>query len=206
MKLLSVDPANLLAGWSYFSDYKLMDFGLLKGTSSKTRAARYKTVNGVKHLVAKAVKLSESIPITGFQTGKLINRFHDDGCRLLIIEDQYVGKNPQTAMRVVEARMRWEVAAEVLGWKIVRVKPATWQSKMVTSSSSVSKIDPLTRKQKSDKQISREQKANRSALKQRIIERVKINHPGIVANSDESDSICMGDYYINEQRCQGKLF
>jgi len=200
MKLLSVDPGNAEAGWSYFKDSKLFEFGHLSGTPAKHRSAKYKTVNKVKHLVAKAMKLSDSVPITAFQTGEIINKYHEDGCRLLVIEDQFVGSNPYTAIKIVEARMRWAVLAEMLGWEVIRVKPSTWQSKMVSSSPTVTKKDLFTRKAKSKPQIAKEKRENGKALKLRIIERAKIDHPGIVATSDESDSICMGTNYINEQR------
>jgi len=55
-----------------------------------------------------------------------------EGCDrpLLVTEDQFHLKSINSTKVLVERRMRWVVCAELLGWDVRIVHPASWQSQM----------------------------------------------------------------------------
>lgn len=59
---------------------------------------------------------------------KAISRQFDYDIAVLVIEDQYLGKNPQSLIRVVECRTRFQTCASQMGWPSVVIQPSIWQN------------------------------------------------------------------------------
>jgi Holliday junction resolvasome RuvABC endonuclease subunit len=46
----------------------------------------------------------------------------------VFIEDAYLGRNPKSLIVAVTARAKLQVIFELAGWRVVMVKPSSWQS------------------------------------------------------------------------------
>lgn len=59
-----------------------------------------------------------------------------------VVEDQWLGKNPQTQMRTVESAVCWQLCAHMLGLNPVakRVAPASWRARFSLNRKSKSEI------------------------------------------------------------------
>ena len=50
---------------------------------------------------------------------------------MLAVESQFLGKNPQNMIKVVEQRMRWQTIAELYEATVETIAPQTWQGPML---------------------------------------------------------------------------
>lgn len=161
-----VDPSTASLGWSVWAGgltHRLERSGALpRGWAEKEALALLRTAPVVNGIV----------------------------CLALVIEDQFMGRNPASAIRVIEARMRVEVVARLLGWKIARVPATTWQSAKLHI--------------KGEKFPTRGKEAKRAlthvppteVLKERSIALARKIDPKLSADivDDQADAIVLGEY------------
>jgi len=107
--ILSVDPGSSTA-WAKWENGTLQSTGVLEGDNEQ---AIHRLIRGLTTL-----KVSERTD-------------PDTQDPLLVVENQFLGKNPHTHASLVECRMRWEVIARLYGWRVISLRPATWQSKVI---------------------------------------------------------------------------
>ena len=103
--ILSIDPASIKNGtpaYAYFNNGKLIEYAELKKEKSET------------------------LTIFSRKIFKILSRISPN---LVLIEGQYLGKNAQSLIKVVEGRMLWEASAYMQAIKIIQIMPAVWQSR-----------------------------------------------------------------------------
>lgn len=112
--VLSVDPGKNTA-WSIYKDGIYQQCGLLETVENEDKDKD--VVERIKSLLHNISTQSHANPET-------------DEAPVLVVENQFLGKNPSSQTKLVQCRMRWETLAYYFGFEVVRVAPATWQSKI----------------------------------------------------------------------------
>ncbi len=142
---VSVDPGGE-GGWVAWVKGEIQNYGLMNGNNSQ---AIYRLIRG-------------------------LNKPKWEGHPVLVIEKQYMGRNSkmnvQASIKLVERRTRWQVIAELFGWDIVFLAPASWQSKIIK------RIPGNTTKERS------------MIAARQLLGDVEITH-------DVADAVCIGEYW-----------
>ena len=94
---------------------------------------------------------------------------------VLVLEDQYIGKNWATGKVLITRRVRWQAIAELFGWEVIMVNPSTWQSRV------------LARLPGADTK-------SRSVF---LAEDITGTKP---PTDDVADAICIGEFWIRQAR------
>lgn len=102
---------------------------------------------------------------------------------VLIIEDQYLDKNPETLKGLIKARCLWAIpAADQFNLKVVEMAPSEWQSK-----------------------VSRSWQAGKPVNKQEILFYLRARFELTAVGLDELSAISMGAVWWDRERFNGRV-
>lgn len=166
--LLAVDPATR-SGWAWYDGGKLRDFGAVQTTAREARDILCAV--GSCGVIARGGR--------GFRPDAVVTFTRTRGTPpTLAIEEHTIPRNRRTSRLLIENRMRWECAAEAMGWRVERVNSQTWQRVMVGLGTSA------------------QRKAHAVELAHGLVRR----DIGVAwdrrPNADEADAICLGSYWL----------
>lgn len=156
--IVSADPGKTSGFAIYVPDmhdrtYRLARYGLLKPTTARKVDRIFEWAD---ERAAKSASAS---------------------CVTLAVETQFLGKNPQSMIRVVEQRMRWQTIAELYESRVEVFAPQQWQGAMLGA-----------------------RKAMKRAARKSASKRVAHGYfKGAVFTIDESDAVVMGAYLARLQ-------
>jgi Holliday junction resolvasome RuvABC endonuclease subunit len=156
--IVSADPAKTSGFAIYVPDmrertYRLMRYGLLKPTTSKAIDRIFDWADD------RAASSDSASGVT------------------LAIETQFLGKNPQSMIKVVEQRMRWQTIAELYDAAIESFAPQSWQGAMLGA-----------------------RKAMKRDARKRAAKKVAHGYfKGATFTIDEADAVVMGAYLARLQ-------
>lgn len=150
---------------------------------------------GWAHWARRGLQASGCLPLGWSEPDifALCARLHRHGVRCAVVEMQFVGVNPSSAIKTIEARMRVEVLARLHGWSVMRVPATTWQSKTVHVKGerfpSRSKSKRLTT-HVPPREILKERSLNAAKA---VCTRFCLPHP---SSDDEADAINIGAFVL----------
>ncbi len=126
----------------------------------------------------------------------MTRRMIEFGCRSVLVEDQFVGRNPQSAIRTIEARMRVEVCARLSGLKVIRVPANVWQTEMLYVAGERFPV----RKAGTKRLLTHIPPTE--VLKARSMELARTHkwHGDAIVIDDEADAICLGAYAVKRAK------
>lgn len=114
---------------------------------------------------------------------RFVARRHD--VTHVVIEDQFVGNNPQAAMSVVESRMQVQVVARLLKLDVASCLASTWQRRLLYRDGE--RFPARTKGSTKQTHV-----PPRDVLKARSIELALQYSPKKTMLDDEADAICIG--------------
>lgn len=106
--ILGVDPGER-AGWAILAGRDVVGVGIVL---EATRRAR---LDAITRVVERAADIAD---LRGLQ-------------RVMRVEAQFVGKNPQSAITIVKYRTEWEVIGFQRGFRVVSVLPSEWHARIL---------------------------------------------------------------------------